>query len=246
LVGRVIAAQPDVVLLSETNPRSVALFSGLLNPVVQIRKWNPSLAPSVAEFDEHEIGYPARFGEMLERVHASAQSQGFRLIVRDYNYVDFVGVPFIWPVPMDVSLDLALAGRFEPVSTLLVRHPARQLASLWSHRAIGPVLSADRFLGACQAFLDVFRDVPWFRYEDLIGDPHNVFPRMLAILGVPWDSAALERFSSIENVTGNMRRKSDAAIREPKRTAAADRAHEELDRLPGYGELLGRLSYSVP
>ena len=42
LLARVIAALPEVILLSETNPRSSALYNGYMNPVVQVRKWSPS------------------------------------------------------------------------------------------------------------------------------------------------------------------------------------------------------------
>src|SRR3984893_15534303 len=131
-----IGALPEVVLLSETNPRSAALYSGYLNPVVQVREWLPELASSISTFDENELGYPRRFGELLERLYSAAEKLSLNLVIRDFNYVDFIGIPFIWPVPNDSSLDLAVAGRFCVSPIVVVRHPADQLASLRSHRAI--------------------------------------------------------------------------------------------------------------
>jgi hypothetical protein len=243
LVARVIAALPGIVLLSETNPRSAALYSGLLNPVVQIRKWAPSLAASVAEFDEHEIGYPPRFGDMIESLQRSAEERGLTLVIRDFNYGDFVGIPFIWPVPMDLSLDQAVVGRFTLAPILLVRHPADQLASLRRHRAIRPLLTADCFLDAYRAFLLATQGTPLYRYEDLVDNPHAVFPQMCASLGIPWDPVALERFPSVEAVTGYMGRRKEATICAPARSEAATRADEELGHFSSYGELLGELGY---
>lgn len=242
-MARVIAALPDIVVLSETNPRSAALYGGLLNPVTQIRKSNPSLAECVSEFDEHEIGYPPRFGDMITRLHRSAEEQGLTLVIRDYNYVDFVGVPYIWPVPMDLSLDQAVVGRFSLAPILLVRHPADQLASLRSHRAIRSNLTAERFLDAYRAFLVATLGTPLYRYEDLVDDPRHVFPQMCASLGIPWDPVALERFSSVDTVTGNMGRRYDPVIRAPAKSEAATLAEKELQQFISYRELLRELSY---
>jgi len=96
MLARVIAALPEVVLLSETNPRSSALYSGYMNPVVQVRKWSPELALRVSTFDEHELGYPLRFGELLECLYSAAEKLSLNLVVRDFNYVDFIGIPFVW------------------------------------------------------------------------------------------------------------------------------------------------------
>lgn len=243
LVARVIAALPGVVLLSETNPRSAALFGGLLNPVVQIRKWSPRLVASVASFDEHEVGYPPRFGDMLESLTSSAESLGLTLVIRDYNYVDFIGIPFAWPVPLDLSLDTAVADRFTVSPVLLVRHPADQLASLRSHRAIGPILTADHFLYSYRAFLRAMRGTPLYRYEDLVEDPWGVFPRICASLDIPWTASALDHFSTVEAMTGNMARRNETRISAPARSDAASLAERELGRCPSYGDLLNEMTY---
>ena len=57
MLARVIAALPEVVLLSETNPRSAALYGGYMNPVVQVRNGLPELASSISTFDEHHLEF---------------------------------------------------------------------------------------------------------------------------------------------------------------------------------------------
>lgn len=243
LLARLFGTLPGTVVLSETNPRPAALYGGALNPIRQIQKWHFILCGSVAGFDYHEIGYPPRFGEMLERLYIAVKDRGLTLIIRDYNYVDFIGIPYIWPVPCDFSLDLAVGGRFQVVDFVFVRSPAAQLASLRTHRAVGLVLTAGHFLNSCRAFLAAKPNAPIFRYEDLLGDPSATFRKMCATLGIVWDPTALDRYSAVETVTGNMTRTTDSTITAPEPSEASDQAESELFKLPGYDDLLNVLGY---
>ena len=244
MVSRVIAALPEVVLLSETNPRSAALYSGYLNPIVQVRNWSPALVSSISTFDEHELGYPRRFGELLERLNSAAEELGLKLVVRDFNYVDFIGIPFLWPVPHDSSLDMAVAERFFVSPIVLVRHPADQLASLRSHRAIGTNLTAEHYLTSYDEFLRVMTGTPIFRYEDVATDPEVYFPLICSHLGIRWDASALARFASVDKVTGNMERSEESVIRKPRMSDAALSADEELGRFGAYSDLLVAMGYA--
>jgi hypothetical protein len=256
MLARVIAALPEVVLLSETNPRSAALYGGYMNPVVQVRNALPELASSISTFDEHELGYPPRFGELLECLHSSAEKLALNLVVRDCNYVDFIGIPFVWPVPHDSSLDLAVAGRFFVSAIVLVRHPADQLASLRSNRAMQGNLTAEHYLNSYFAFLRAMKGTPIFRYEDVVTDPEAYFPQICSRLGIRWDFNALERFASIrvasyqdgitaDTITGNMTRNEESVICKPIKTDAASLADEELRRFGAYSDLLIEMGYSA-
>lgn len=245
LLAKFFGALPNTIVLSETNPRSAALYCGVLNPIRQVHEWYPDFRDAVAGFSDHEIGYPPRFGELLERLHAATGERGLTLIVRDYNYVDFIGVPYIWPVPRDFSLDLSAAGRFHIVDFVLVRSPAAQLASLRTHGALRSVLTAEHFLHGYRAFLAAKPSVPIFRYEDFVANPGATFQKMCATLGIRWDPAALDRYSTVETVTGNMARKANSTITLPGRSDAAAQAERELSKLSGYEELLSLLGYDV-
>jgi hypothetical protein len=243
MVARVIAALPDVVILSETNPRSAALFYGYLNPAVQIRKWFPELASGISTFDEHELGYPKRFGEFLESLRSSTEKLGLNLVIRDFNYADFIGIPFVWPVPCDSSIDLAIAGRFSASPIVLVRHPADQLASLRSHRAIQGNLTAEHYLNSYFIFLNAMRGTPVFRYEDIVADPEGHFPQICSRLGLRWKSNALERFASVDKITGNLDRSKESVLHKPKVSDAATLADQELRRFDAYSDLLTEMGY---
>jgi hypothetical protein len=243
LVSRVLSAIPEVLLLSETNPRSAHLYGGMLNPIEQIRKWHPALVAVVTDFDPGEIGYPPRFGVLLQRIHLAAERANRALIVRDFNYADFIGVPFVWPVPNDLSLDLAIAGCFAPRPAVIVRHPADQLASLRSHAAIRSVLSADRFVEGYRTFLSTIGGARRFRYEDLVADAANEFSALAASLGIPWDPLALDHFSQIESVTGNMQKRNETKIGVGVRSPAALDAERELVESSCYSTLMETLGY---
>jgi hypothetical protein len=245
LVARLFGALPRSVVLSETNPRSANLFGGHLNPLRQLRRWRPELLEHVADFDEAEIGYPPRFGDMLAGIARAAQQYEFRLILRDFNYADFVGIPFLWPPQAELSLDLACAGRFLPRSLLLVRHPADQLASLRTHSALRNVLSAERYVAGAHAFLDALGTAPLFRYEALTRSPAPVFEAMCAAIGVAFSPDALTAFADVSTVTGSLARAGETRIMEPPPSPAAAAARAELAQAPGYARLLERLRYAA-
>lgn len=246
LLAQLFSALPGTLLLSETNPRSANLLGGNLNAIWQIRKWWPEFLPEVRDIGEREIGYPPIFGDMIERLHASTAGRGVQLIVRDYNYVDFIGIPFVWPAPGDSSLDAAVAGRVETQDFLFVRFPADQLASLRSYRPLARVLTGVQFLDGCCRFIDTYPTSPVFRYEDLAAAPESTFRGMCDSLGVLFAPEALSTFNAVTNVTGNTRRLSDGRIAAKPRSEAAMRIDEELSALPPYSELLERLGYTRP
>jgi hypothetical protein len=245
LVSRLFGALPRVVVLSETNPRSANLFNGHLNPLRQLRKWHPMLLEDIADFDDAEIGYPPRFGAMLEGLYATARRHDCCLILRDFNYVDFIGAPFLWPFAADFSLDAALVGRFTPRALYLVRHPADQLASLRTHSAISHVLTAERFIAGVSSFLDARGETPLFHYEALVGTPEKVFRAMCEAFDIAFAAEALTGFASVTTVTGSRTRAAEARIAPAEPLLGAATARHDLARVSGYGALLDRLGYAA-
>lgn len=245
LVSRMFGALPRTVVLSETNPRSANLFGSHLNPLRQLRDWYPQLLERVVDFDDAEIGYPPRFGDMLDGVLDAVECQGWRLILRDFSYADFIGVPFVWPVAACSSLDAAFSGRFVSRSLFLVRHPADQLGSLRSHRALARVLTAERFVAGSRAFLTSCNGAPVFRYETLVEAPEATFRAMCEALDVPFVAVALTAFAEVTSVTGSLARAAEPLISAGAELPGASAARQELAETPGYGALLAELGYAA-
>jgi hypothetical protein len=244
VLSRLFAALPRTIVLSETNPRSVHLFDKLLNPVIQIRRSYPEFAMCLKDFDEYEIGFPLRFGSMLEALYRACAAKHFVLLIRDFNYVDFIGVPFAWPVHHDLSLDCAAAGRFSTRSIILARRPAFQLASLRSHSAIARTLSAERFLKGSLAFLDALSTTAIFRYEEFVANPPESLQLMCSTLSLSFDASVFDRLANTLTLTGNHRGQVSTGIEPPKPSDAALSAEAELGGYPDYERLLARLGYT--
>ena len=87
-LSRVLAAQEDVVLLSETNPASANLFAFELNPVQQLGAHYAQLELSPYEGNMAELGAPSRFGAFIRQLAEDCAARDRHLIIRDYNYAD--------------------------------------------------------------------------------------------------------------------------------------------------------------
>jgi hypothetical protein len=111
----------------------------LLTPSDRSKNGIVTYAAALPTLDYHEIGYPPRFGEMLERLYIAVKDRGLTLIIRDYNYVDFIGIPFIWPVPYDFSLTNPLAAESRSWISFLSDPP------LHSSRAYAAIGRLDEF-----------------------------------------------------------------------------------------------------
>jgi hypothetical protein len=243
LLARMFGALPGFVVLSETNPRSANLFGGHLNPLSQLRQWRPELTERLSAWNESEIGYPWRFGQMLDILDQTATEKGLRLLIRDYTYIDFIGVPYVWPVPCDCSLDLAFDGRFAMTELFLVRRPPDQLASLRIHPPFANLITAQWLLDGYRAFLAAKPGIPIYRYEDLMAAPQVTFRRMCETLQVPFNVRGLTDFQSVKHVTGHIGRLSELQIKARQRSDGARAADQEFATLSGYGDLLAALRY---
>lgn len=165
-LSRALAAMDRVLLLSETNPASANLFGFELNPIKQIGDHYHQLGLSPYEGNLTELGEPARYGRFIEQLVKDCRDQGYHLILRDYNYADYIGTPFVWRPSLTSSLDAALPG-YPMLEILLIRHPASQYASLLAHAELKNVLSPEEFLAGYRRLLDLHPKAWPVRYEDL-------------------------------------------------------------------------------
>ncbi|MGH6925417.1 MAG: hypothetical protein ACRED5_16945 [Propylenella sp.] len=242
LVARVLSAIRGVVLLSEVNPRSVRLFNGALNPLEQIRRWHPSLISGLGGFVPEAIEKPDGFRRFLRALTANAAAAGKTLVVRDYNYIDFIGAPFLVPPPRNASLLEALSAQ-PTMHSFLVRHPADQLASLYAHDALNAHLSDDLFVDGALAAASAFRNVPIVRYEDFTAAPATALRLLCDAMALPYELEALDRFRSVRSVTGDFRRIDDATIGMPRRSAAGVDIRMRLGSNPSYRRLCDLYGY---
>jgi hypothetical protein len=216
-LARVLLAMPEVVLLSECNPRSANLFAFELNPIIQIKRHYPQFAAPLAGFHPSELGNPRRFRDAVEQI-LGVMPPAYRLVIRDYNFADFHALPFAWGGAPRSSLDEALRGLpYRQIN--LVRHPFDQFMSLLSHDEIRSSLEFGAFLDACIAALDAFPDAWIVSYEWLFGRFAEGLLDLCGHFGIPWDPGYAGRMPLTTWVTGSVSGRSTA---EPGFAAAKD------------------------
>ena len=242
LAAQCLGGMPDAVVLSETNPRSAALFNQALNPFVQLQKWYPETFRAISHgFSAEQMSDPAAFGDFIEELYGVTRAAGAHLVIRDYNYVDYLAVPFFETAQMDSSLLMALRGRLTRRSALLLRHPLRQFLSLRSHRALS-VLTPQMFVRGYHAFLDDFAWAYVVKYENLVTSPQLVMATLCEYLGIPFSLEAVDRHHEYHFVTGQYSRIAEEAIEFSQRPYD-DAAAGELEVTGGYDALLKRMGY---
>jgi hypothetical protein len=235
---------PNTVVLGECNPSSALLFDQQLNPHVQLKKWYPDLFAEVGGgFAPTDMADPPLFGRFLRLVADLADDRGKRLLVRDYNYVDYIGTPFTNP-RHESSLLVALDGVFpERRPVVMVRHPLRQFQSLRSHAGVKDTLTPEVFLTGYERFRRDFTGASFITYEELLLDPERTFRAVCRQYDMPFAVEAIEKFYENAAVTGHLGRLDDRIIAPSSRGAEADAASRLLEAHPMYGALLDRLGY---
>ena len=244
LAAQCLGGMPGAVVLSETNPRSASLFDRALNPYVQLREWYPKVFRALSgRFTAEKMSDTEAFGEFIEELYRATRAGDGYLVIRDYNYVDYLGVPFVERPQMDSSLLSALRGRITRRSAVLLRHPLRQFLSLRSHRALS-VLTPEMFVRGYSAFLDDFAWAYVVKYEQLVAGPQLIMATLCGYYGIPFSLEAVDRHHEYRFVTGQYSRISEAAIEFSQRPYD-DAAANELEAVEGYHTLLERMGYSA-
>ena len=242
MLSRCLAVLPDVALLSEINPLAVKIFPEF-DPLYQDRHWLHLLDPAELEtLAARDIGLEETFRDAIRALHDGAGRAGRRLILRDYNYVDFMGVPFIDTPPRKRVLYGALPEGVEAAAVAFLRHPVDQWLSLCKHEQVRNVLPVEHFLAGYAAFLEDLGDVPLYRYEDFLEDPSGELRAMCASLNLDFDPSFTERFHEHSQLTGDFTRQDRTISAPAKREIGAGRI-EEFRSNPEFRRVLERAGY---
>jgi hypothetical protein len=174
IVSKTLAAQPDVVLLSELNPNHMPFFAPL-DPYPQLIANYPDLFPN-----------RTRDGVFLERIndiYGACEKNGLSLIVRDHSHTDFS----LWKVQTPRLRDVLREGGYELRSIATVRNPIDVWLSMNESRFNLAQLSFTVFCERVKLFLDHYSDIPLFRYEDFVAKSAHVVEDMVGALGLRFD-----------------------------------------------------------
>jgi hypothetical protein len=246
LLSRCVGVLPNVALLSELNPGSVKLFPEF-DPLYQDKAWLCLLEATETDyFRQKDLGLFDNFRELVGAFHDRAGAAGRHLVIRDYNYVDFVGVPFIADPPQHLMLYSALPDSISTTSIAFVRHPIDQWLSLCKHVAVRSVLRPHAFCEAYAAFLRALGTRRLYRYEDFVQNPETELRAICSDLVLPFDPSFIKQFYRFNCITGDMARLPEQAISPPARKALLPALIDEFRRSPSFEYVLQATGYADP
>lgn len=240
LIGRCLGCMEGVVLLSEIHPRGAAIDERF-DPLLQACHWHQLFAT-------HEL--PASrpsFVEAIEMIAQRCVERGRQLLIRDWAYLDYMGVPYIRVPPGRSQLEEQLAPRFAIRQHYLIRHPLELWLSLCGGRIVKQYLNVENYLEGYLSYARVAAAGAFMRYEDFLQQPQEALARCCRHLELDFDAAFMEKWGGYRNITGDYRSIGEAQsiIRPYRPKFVPDPIRERFQALPAYGQALQLLGYDL-
>ncbi|MDZ4728943.1 MAG: hypothetical protein SH820_03260 [Xanthomonadales bacterium] len=186
----------DVVLLSEIHP----LGSRMFNPLQQAMEWYGLL--QAAEFEaasRDKISFSAAIALVAER----CIDQGKILVLRDWNHLDFIGLPFVQPAYRPLLTE-SLQADFDLIRFASVRHPLDQWLSLTSNPVFANRLGVGKYLKSVRRFSEMAAATGFLHFEDFTADPDTALQQLCKALELPFDASYRDRWANYTNITGDV------------------------------------------
>lgn len=237
LIGKCVAAMPNVQFVSEVDPLSTMRWT----------PGQPQFAPTDTFLQMRQSTRGAddglllrMFADNVRHIHLDAQTRGQRLVLRDHAHGHFcVGSQ----VPERPTLREMLPTDIGVLSVLTVRHPVDSYASLAANGWIcHEPATLDEYCRRYALFLDRYADVAVVRYEDFVDDPRAEMRRICDLLRLPYSSDFLDFYDVIRLTGESGRQGSRIETRPPRPLPEAlqaeletSRALAPLSRRLGYG-----------
>lgn len=196
VICRCLASMEGVVLLSEIHPRGLRMF----NPLQQAVEWYGLLRPTdMAFLEAGKMSFTESIGVIAER----CAEQDKILILRDWNHLDYVGLPFVQP-GYRPQLAESLQSDFELIRFATVRHPLDQWLSLTRNPLFAERLAAGKYLKGVRRFAEMASGTGMLHYEDFTTNPDAALMRLCTALQLPFDPGYRQRWASYKKITGDV------------------------------------------
>jgi hypothetical protein len=233
VISKCVAAMPHVALLSEVNPlnRFGADFEPT-NPLLMLERSHRQLAMEEIRDDfQHQIAQAVKI----------CVEDCVDLVIRDHSHTDFCmgeNAAALTPICDFLGED------YELLSAVTVRHPLDSYLGLvaqgWETQFSPSSLEeyASRYL----CFLDRYRNLPVFRYEDFSLNPAAFMVGLCSSLELVYDPGFEQRFGKI-HLSGDSGRSSNVEISPRPRREVPGQIRDEMESSNAYAELISRLRY---
>lgn len=197
VVCKCLGSMEDIVLLSEIHPAIV----NDLSVIEQAHEWFNLLSPEDIRWLTQKGS--VEFGEAIAMICQRCMEQGKTLVIRDWSYIDFIGVPYC-PQPFNrLTIVDVLRKRFSLVHTALVRHPIDQWLGLRRLVRMENV-TLEMFLHGYFGFAEHCVDIGFVRFEDFTRNPENQLRVLCDRMELNFDPGFRDSWASYTNITGDI------------------------------------------
>lgn len=208
--------------------------------------WLRLLSQTDAErFSRIDLGEADTFRDMIQAFYDRASASHRHLVIRDYNYIEFVGASFTTDPPRRLMIHAALPRAIPTASVALIRRPINQWLSLRKHWQSGPVVVTPRaFCVASATFLRELGTKSIFKYEEFVDNPEGQLRAICGELDLPFTPSFIEGFHQFDYVTGDLKRLRDRSISLSESKLPPRGALEEFRSSEIFRSILVKTGYS--
>ena len=190
VICKCVAAQPNVCLLSEINPRGHARIAfAPTDPVSQFLARYPEVS------DELRTDY---FRVQIELLQKTCSVHKRHLVLRDHSHTDYMGKQVRRPAAL-----LSHLNGYEVVSVVTIRDPVDSYLSSVRKHWLGAIGNDfDVYCQRIERFVGDLNGNPVFRYEDFCNRPADTVKQLCAELNISFDAEFITQFHRIR-LTGD-------------------------------------------
>ena len=242
VISKCLGCMKNIMLLSEIHPLGTRWF----NPLHQARQWFNVLTTSDIQWLNNKKDISFKYAIAL--IHEKCEMQNRVLVIRDWSYLDFIGVPFLKKPSYKLLTSEILSSDFTVKNTAIVRHPIDQWLSLRNLSVVQGKITLEKFLRGYLRFAKYCQETGYVRYEDFTTAPEKYVERLCGHLSINFDSTFIEKWWQYSRITGdiNSRRGSRREIKPVPRQEMEKGLLEQFQRSSSYMESIEILGYRHP
>ncbi len=242
IISKCLAVMPNVALLSEIHPMGLKMF----NPLRQAHEWFGLLTPQ--DIEGFRQARRMEFADAIDLARRRCEERGLKLVIREWNHLDFHGMPYVPNPPHKLMTTELLSPRFRLLRYCTVRHPIDHWISLNNVAVVHDKLTLEQFLTGCLEFAEHAVKIGFVRYEDFTRDPAPAMRTICTALEIDFDPTFEHKWASYKKITGDRAgsrggvEKIVALARKPVEAGLVER----FERNAAYQKTLALLGYNHP